>query len=307
MRRLLLALAALTALTGAARAEPEKIVFGYTGVNEYLAAFVAKDQGFFAKHGLDVTVQLIPNGGVIPPALVAGTLQVGGITAPLLLQAAAGGLDVGVISGGSVVRQSNPNGSVLARIGADIHTPRDFLGRRVAVSAVGSFYHVLFRQWLQDEGVDPDHVTFVEVPFLQMGDLLKAGQIDAATTTQPFIGRLINAGVAYEVSPFTAHFPNGTLSNVYVALKSWISQHPAEAAAFRAALADAVAYIPAHQAEAEAAEAHWLKLTPELVKALPFSNYTADITPQQIADWNRIARNQHLIDADVDPASVLVK
>ena len=37
-----------------------------------------------------------------------------------------------------------------------------------------------------------------------------------------------------------------------------------------------------------------MKLTPEQVKALPFSNYTTEITPQQIADWNRIARNQHL-------------
>ena len=290
-----------------ARAEPAKLTLGYTGVNEYLAAFVAKDQGFFEKHGLDVTLQLIPNGGVIPPALVAGTLQVGGITAPLLLQASAGGLELGVIAGGSVVAKSNPNGSVMARPGSNIHKAADFVGHRVAVSAVGSFYHVLFRQWLADQGVDPDKVTFVEVPFMQMGDLLKSGQVDAATTTQPFIGRLLKAGVAYEVSPFTAHFPNGTLSNVYVALKSWIVQHQAETVEIRAALADAVAYIPGHQQESEAAEAHWLKLTPELVKALPFSNYTSDITPAQINDWNRIGRAQHLIDSNVDPASMLVK
>ena len=290
-----------------ARAQPAKIALGYTGVNEYLAAFVAADQGFFAKHGLDVTLQLIPNGGVIPPALVAGTLQVGGITAPLLLQAASGGLELGVVAGGSVVAQNNPNGSVLARPGSNIHKAADFVGHRVAVSAIGSFYHVLFRQWLQDEGTDPDKVNFVEVPFLQMGDLLKSGQVDAATTTQPFIGRLISAGIAYEVSPFTAHFPNGTLSNVYVARKSWILAHPTEIAAMRAALADAVAYIPGHQQESEAAEAHWLKLTPELVRALPFSNYTSEITAAQIEDWNRIARAQHLIDSDVDPANVLVK
>jgi NitT/TauT family transport system substrate-binding protein len=282
------------------------VTLGYTGVNEYLAAFVAADQGFFAQHDVDVTLQLIPNGGVIPPALLSGSLQVGGITAPLLLQAAAGGLDIGVIQAGSVVKQDNPNGSVMARTGANIHEPEDFLGKRVAVSAVGSFYHVLFRQYLQDMHVNPDRVTFVEVPFLQMGDLLKAGQLDAATTTQPFIGRLKAAGIAYEVTPFTAHFPNGTLSNVYVATKSWAAAHKTEVAAIRAALAQAVAYIPNHQAEAEAAEAKYLKLTPEQVKALPFSNYTTEITPQQIADWNRIARNQKLIDHDVDPASVIL-
>jgi NitT/TauT family transport system substrate-binding protein len=305
--RRLLAIALALAIPGGARAEGEKITLGYTGVNEYMAAFVAADQGFFAAHQLDVALQLLPNGGVIPPALLSGTLQVGGITAPLLLQASAGGLELGVIAGASVVKQTNPNGSALARNGTNIHAPADFVGKRVGVSAVGSFYHVLFRQFLADEGVNPDQVTFVEVPFLQMGDLLRNGQLDAVTTTQPFLGRMLAAGYAYEVSPFTAHFPNGTLSNVYVATKSWAAAHPEAVAGLRAALAEAVAYIPAHRSEAEAAEAHWLKLTPELVKALPFSNYDAVVTPGQIADWNRMARNQHLIDVDVDASALVLR
>ncbi len=287
-------------------AHAEKIVLGFTGVNEYMAAFVAADQKMFEKRGLDVSLQLLPNGGVIPPGLVSGSLQVGGITIPLLLQAAAGGLDLGIIANGSVIQQSNPDGSVVARTGADIHAPADFIGRRVAVSAVGSLYHVLFRQYLQDEGVDPGRVNFVEISFGQMGDVLKGGQVDAATTTEPFIGRFKAAGIAYEVAPFTAHFPNGTVSNLYVATKGWAAGHVAEVAALRAALSEAVDYIPGHRAESEAAEAHYLKLSPETVKSLPFSNYTSVITAAQIQAWNKIARAQNLIDTDVSPASVLL-
>jgi NitT/TauT family transport system substrate-binding protein len=302
LKRLKIALALLLMAAAPARA----LTLGYTGVNEYMAAFVAADQGFFTQHGVDVTLQLIPNGGIIPPALLAGSLDVGGITAPLLLQAAAGGLDIVVLSGGSVVKQDNPNGSVMARTGADIHKPEDFLGRKVAVSSMNSFYHVLFRQWLQDMKVDPDQVHFVEVPFLQMGDVLRAGQIDAATTTQPFIGRLEAEGIAYEVSPFTAHFPNGLLSNLYVVTKGWAVDHPSDVAGVRAALAQAVAYIPGHKEDAEKAEAKYLKLTPDQVKALPFSNYTTAITPQQIEDWNKIGLAQHLMDHGVDAGSVIL-
>ena len=299
-------LLAAVLLCGAHSAMAEKVTLGFTGVNEYMAAFVAADQHMFEQHGVDVVLQLLPNGGVIPGGLVSGSIQVGGITIPLLLQAAAGGLDLGIIANGSVIEQSNPDGSVMARTGANIHAPADFIGRRVAVSAVKSLYHALFRQYLQDEGVDPDRVNFVEIPFAQMGDLLKSGQIDAATTTEPFIGRLEAAGIAYEVVPFTAHFPNGTVSNLYAVEKGWAAAHPADIAGLRAALREAVAYIPGHRAEAEAAEAHYLKLTPEQVRSLPFSNYTSDITPAQITAWNKIARAQKLIDTDVDPQSVLL-
>lgn len=48
-----------------------KILLGYTGANAFLASFVAKEKGFFAKNGLDVTLQRIPTGSTIPAALFA--------------------------------------------------------------------------------------------------------------------------------------------------------------------------------------------------------------------------------------------
>ena len=303
--RLAAALLALLPAAGPAAAQNAPVVLGYTAVNEYLPAFVAADAGFFAARHVDVTLRLLPNGGVIPPGLVADSLQLGGITAPLLLQAASGGLGLVVIAGDSEVRPENPNGSVVGRADTAIRAPADFIGKRVGVSSVGSFYHVLFRQWLADAGVDPARVVFVEVPFNQMGDLLRLGQVDAVTTTQPFIGRLVASGVGREISPFTAHFPAGLLSNVYVATHAWASAHPAQIAGFRAAIADAIAYIPGHKRQAEAAEAHYLKLTAEQVRALPFSNYSATVTPAQIATWNRIALAQGLIDAAIPASSVL--
>jgi len=300
MRRLL---ALVLLLAGPARAEP--VVLGYTAVNEYMAAFVAAEQGFFAAHGVEVSLQMLPNGGVIPPGLVSNTLQIGGITAPLLLQAVSGGLDLVLIAGGSVVKQDNPNGSVMGPAGTRLREPADFIGKRVGVSAIGSFYHVLFRQWLADAGVNPGQVVFVEVPFNQMGDLLRMGQVDAVTTTQPFIGRFIASGIGVEISPFTAHFQNGLLSNVYVATRDWAAAHPKEIAGIRAGLAEAVAYIPGHKREAEAAEAKYLKLTAEQVASLPFSNYAAEVSAAQIAEWNIIGRAQGLMDADVSAQAIL--
>jgi len=112
MKRILmaLALAAITASSAHAQGHRTKITLGYTGVIDYLAAFVAADQGIFEKHGLDVTLQRMPNGASIPPGLLANSLQIGGITAPVLIQAKAGGFPMKVVAGGSVVIKENPNG-----------------------------------------------------------------------------------------------------------------------------------------------------------------------------------------------------
>ena len=54
-----------------------KLNVGYVPTSDFLPAFVAKDVGIFEKRKLDVTltrVALAPN---VPPAIIAGSLQIG--------------------------------------------------------------------------------------------------------------------------------------------------------------------------------------------------------------------------------------
>ncbi|HVL35438.1 MAG TPA: ABC transporter substrate-binding protein, partial [Burkholderiales bacterium] len=88
-----LAAAALLALAQPVAAQT-RITLGYTGANAFVAAFVAKDQGFFAKRGLDVTLQLVPVGSTIAAAMAGNTIQVGTLTPPAFLLAYEGGIPV---------------------------------------------------------------------------------------------------------------------------------------------------------------------------------------------------------------------
>jgi NitT/TauT family transport system substrate-binding protein len=73
-----IAMACLAAMTGApARAADTKINLGYTAVADYASAFIAKDQGFFAKHGLDVELTAIAINSNMPSALISNSIQVG--------------------------------------------------------------------------------------------------------------------------------------------------------------------------------------------------------------------------------------
>ena len=72
----------LAAFTAHAAAQT-KLIVGYTPANALMPAFVAKDKGFFAKRGLDVTLQTVPQGSTIAGAMAGGTMQVGTLTAPV--------------------------------------------------------------------------------------------------------------------------------------------------------------------------------------------------------------------------------
>src|SRR5687768_938372 len=173
-RKLLAAIAMLGATSVAAGAQT-KIAIGYTGANAFLAAFVAKDQGFFAKRNLDVTLQRIPVGPSIPGALLANSLQVGTLTAAILLQAVENGIELQIIAGASLQTKENPTAGVSARTGSEIRKPEDFKGKKVGAPGVNGQQDTLFKKWLQMKGVDWKTVTFVESPFPQMGDMLRGG------------------------------------------------------------------------------------------------------------------------------------
>ena len=66
---LLAASAALVAAPALRAQAPTRIVFGYTAVTDFASAFVAAEQGYFKKRGLDVEMKFIPLNSTIPAAL----------------------------------------------------------------------------------------------------------------------------------------------------------------------------------------------------------------------------------------------
>src|SRR3954463_8015964 len=111
-----------------------KVIVSFGPGSAWIQAFVAKDQGIFAKHGLDVTMQLIPVGSNQPAALMSNSIQIAGLNPTIVLFAAEGGADIQVIAGANGQgRDVNAvTSGVVARNGSNIKVPADFVGKRVA-------------------------------------------------------------------------------------------------------------------------------------------------------------------------------
>ncbi|MCC6611303.1 MAG: ABC transporter substrate-binding protein [Burkholderiales bacterium] len=277
-------LAAMCCISVAATAQT-KLTLGYSGANAFMAAFVAKDQGFFAKRGLDVTLQLVPVSATIPAAVAGGSLQVGTLTPPTFLLAFEGGVETLIVAGATLQTKANPTAGVVAREGAAIKTAADFRGKRVGAPGLNAIQHVTFLKWLANNNVDAKQVTFVEAPFPQMSDMLKGGQIDAALPVEPFLGRIIQAKTGYLVAHFTAEVSPSYLESFYVMPKSFVQANPKVAAEFREAIREAVAWIGANQEAARRTQITYLKLPEAVAMSIPLPTLTANVTPEEVQFW----------------------
>src|ERR1700761_9326664 len=159
-----------------------------------MPAFVAKDQGIFAQHGLDVTLQFIAVGSNQPAALISGASQVAGLNPTIVLFADEGGADLQIIAGANGQAKEGSSGGALARTGLEIKSPADFRGKKVAVPGLQSVIHIAFMKWLKDRHVDPNSVTYIETPINQMNDALKNGQVDIALPAAPFTDQILKSG-----------------------------------------------------------------------------------------------------------------
>ncbi len=78
------------AVTGTAHAQT-KLQIGCTATTDCASAMVAVDEGIFKKHGLDAEMIPIGINSNIPAAILSGSIQIGGPTSTVFLQAADGG------------------------------------------------------------------------------------------------------------------------------------------------------------------------------------------------------------------------
>ena len=302
-----LLLPALATMPGPACAAT-KITFLYTAVNSWIGIFVAKDQGYLEKHGLDVDLSLAQNGSVISAALVADSAQIGGPTPTVLLQANEQGLDLVVIAGTGTYPLEAKSG-IIARADSGIKTAKDLAGKKVGVPGIGGIIDVLSRKWVETNGLDYHRVDWIELTFPQMGDALKTGLADGVAAVDPFYSRIIDAKLGANIGDYAAVIPAGTVPVIYTSTRAWATKNAAAIKEFRAALREAEAFLrnPANLPAARESLAKYTKLPPQVAATLPIPDHLdIDAKPQSLAFWVAVSREQGLIKGNPDPASLIV-
>lgn len=299
--RVLLAGFAIAAMLAAPAQAQTRIQVGCTATSDCASAMIAVDEGIFKKHGLDVQMTPIAINSNIPAAILSDSIQIGGPTSTVFLQAADGGLDLVAIAGATVMSPvSNGNITAFVRNGITIKEPKDFIGKKVGAPGLNAFLHVLFVKWLVEKGVDPKKVNFVEVTFPTMADIIKSGGVDAVLTSEPLVTRMTNAGLGSVGARYAVDLGRTDPIIFYAASRQWAEKNAETVKKFRAAIAEAAKIVNNDREKASVAISKFTKQPIELVKATPPNKSEPALKPEQLAWWIEVMSSQNMLQSKLD-------
>jgi ABC-type nitrate/sulfonate/bicarbonate transport system substrate-binding protein len=285
-------------------AKPTPIRAAYVPVATWLPAWVALDKGIFAKHGLAVTLTQIQNLSLLP-GTVGRQFEFAASTPTDLIKAVASGLDVVASAGQAIEVKRNPTTHVIVRKDSDIKSIGDLKGKVIAAPTLGAVIHVATLHWLKKNGVDPASIRGVEVPFPNMGDQLKAGNVDAVEALEPFASALLAAGNVSLGDPLLAA-GDEVLFPFWISEGTWARGNRPIIKAWIDALTEAETYMTANPGEARAILAKYSRLPPEVVAKVPLPTYRFTIKPDELGVWIEVLKDLGQLSVVIDKTKIVV-
>jgi NitT/TauT family transport system substrate-binding protein len=262
---------ASTVATAATDGAPDEITQINVGILPYSGMgplWLGIEKGIFEANGLDP--KLIPAEAPAPilASVQSGQEDFGFATMIALISAVDGGLEVAAVS--PIDGTVDPNeSSTIIIVGPDspIMSPADLSGMRVGVPAIGSLIDVLVHAVADRDGVDPESVQTVQVPFPTMWSALQAGRIDAAGITEPFMSEALKAG-ARNISDAERDMMAGVNVTAFVTNLAFAQENPEVVAKFRKAMAESIAYAKDNVDEVRAIIAKNTGLDPSVAESI---------------------------------------
>lgn len=273
---LALVLAGATAACGseatpsASAGDSSKVTLSIPPVGDSLPVYDAISKGYFADEGLDVELTPAANGATTINALVSGSTDLALVSYPSLITAYSSDLPV-TIAAPAIAGTDEYESGLYVLTDSDIQKPADMAGKKMATPSLGSVGDIWFRGELVEEGLDPDSVTYIEIPQANMAAALEAGDVDGIFQTEPTL-----SATEAEVDIRPIGFQNGP-QGLFATSEKLMKERPEVVERFRAALAKAVADIEADpRGVAEAMMPEYTEMTPEVAAKMRLPEYQVD-------------------------------
>ena len=241
--------------------EVTKATLGFIALSDAGPLFVAKDKGFFAKHGMpDVEVAKQASWGTTRDNLVLGS-EGNGIDGAHILTPMPY-----LISAGKVTQNNVPTPMyIMARLNLDaqcisiakeyadlkigtdssplkaVFEQKKAAGKsaKVAMTFPGGTHDLWIRYWLAAGGIDPDKdVETIVVPPPQMVANMKVGTMDAFCVGEPWNLQLIHQGIGY-TAVNTGEIWNKHPEKSLGMRAAWVDKYPKSAKAILMAVMEA--------------------------------------------------------------------
>ena len=161
-------------LPNATAAAPSRLVIGYASTTPRLMPlWIARDQGFFAKYGIESEPVLLRSGATLVTGMASGDIQSGRPAGAAVLSAVAAGHDIKMLATFS----SRNSYDVVVR--PNIKRPEDLRGKKLAINSVGGGTWIGVMLWLEYFGINPQRDQILLQSIGDQSQALESGVVDA--------------------------------------------------------------------------------------------------------------------------------
>ena len=245
----------------------KKLLVAYAGlISTHTSVWLGEDQGFYKRHGLDVTAVFTGSGSVTSQALLAGEAKVASTSVGPTAGAIVAGADMVILAGTIHILPYQ------LWVTPQIRQPADLRGKRVAISTFGSGSHLAAEVALQQLGLD---TARDKIAILQVGTqpervaALVTARIEA-TPLEPGFGQAArDKGLTVMVDLTKLDTPY--LNTVLVASRRYLKENPQQTEAFLKGTIDGLYFLtnPANERAVKSVLARRLKLsTPQAIQIM---------------------------------------
>ena len=260
MRRPLVALLSVAALLTAAACgnsndnpapaapgQPDKVNAGVIAIVDVAPIYLGKQQGFFTKRNIDLTLTTAQGGAAIVPAVLSGQYQFGFSNTISLLLGKSQNAPLKVVCNGnnSTGVDGKDFAGLFVKADSPIKSPKDLVGKTVAANTLKNIVDTSVRASVKKDGGDPAGVKFAELAFPDQLPALQAGRVDAIFVVEPFQAAAIAAGARKIASSYVDAAPNLTVA-MYFTPNQLLSSKPDLVNRFTAAMKESLAYADTH-------------------------------------------------------------
>lgn len=304
------AVAATTALAALAPTHPAfaqesmtKLKVGYLPVGVYSYFWRAQEAGYFADENIEVELVPMAGGGQIIPALQSGALQFGISDALGVLNARNGGIPVTYVAFNFSQSTDSPVHAVLTTDPA-IKTPKDLEGKAVATNLSYNTDWTMMREWLRQNDVDIDTVTFREIPFPDMLPALRNGTVAAVGAVEPFVTFGKEQGATVLGHYFTDVQSPVVLSGI-AAMLPYVEENPDLVKSFVAAVDRAIEDFQKDPSIARATIGANTKIPATAIEAMELGHWETKVPPETMQFWVDAAKKEGIINDTADLNSLV--
>ena len=286
--------------------EKVKVRFGILTTASQAAFYVGTKKGIFEKYGFDVEVKPLATGVQANQALAAGQVDWSGGGVESTVVAWANNLPFKAYS---MYAKGGDSYGVLVRKSANIKTPADLKGKKVAVPQ-GTAPAQGLSQLMQQAKLPSDSVNRVNATYGAMGQMLIQGAVDAMIGLEPFL-TLTEEKMAGEGQMLMRLGKLVQGGGLFLISNSWAEKNPTKVKDAVAALWESQQWVRKNPKEAAAIQAEFLKVEPRIVevtfKWLNYDPLIDDFTAKSLDATAKYLAAEKLTPVVVKPAEHLVE